>query len=79
MNDAFLGRGRTAATVIQTAPPAASDPSSGARGMRPGVVGEFTSGFSDAMRGRVSLIFLNTIVVAMLGFYLWTRRAQGGG
>lgn len=77
-NTAFLSRNRTALATVQTAAPPASDPASGFR-PAPGVVGELRQGFDDAMRGRVSLIFLEAVMVALIGFYLWTRRAQGGG
>jgi hypothetical protein len=30
------------------------------------------------MSGRISLAMLNSIVLAMVLFYIWTRNAQGG-
>jgi hypothetical protein len=53
------------------APPAASD--------RAGFVTEFSSGVSDVMQGRVTLIMLNTIVLGLVAFYIWTHDVQGGG
>lgn len=76
-NTAFLGRGRTtAAPTVQTAPPSGAVPGAAGGG---GVLVELQSGFSDAMRGRVSLLFLNSMILALVAFYVWTRRAQGGG
>ena len=75
-NTAFLGRGRSAAPTVQTAPPSGAVPNSGGSS---GALIELQSGFSDAAKGRISLIFLNSVIVAMIAFYLWTRRAQGGG
>ncbi len=33
----------------------------------------------DVMQGRVSLVALNSIVLLMVVFYIWTRSNQGGG
>lgn len=44
-----------------------------------GPVGEFSGEFGNAMSGRVSLLFLNTLILSLVLFYLWTRNAQGGG
>lgn len=47
-----------------------------------GVSVDFTSArseISDAMAGRVSLAILNSMILALVLFYFWTRRAQGGG
>ena len=33
---------------------------------------------SDAMAGRVTLAMLDLIVLALIGFYLYTKSAQGG-
>lgn len=76
-NADFLGRGRSIlAPAVQTAPPSGAVPGSAGGG---GALVELQAGLSDAMRGRVSLLFLNSVIVGMLAFYLWTRRAQGGG
>lgn len=45
----------------------------------PGALAEFSAGISDVMSGRMSLLILDTLILALLGFYLWTRNAQGGG
>lgn len=70
------------------APP--TSPSSGAGG--PGVLGGIgktaPSGLtiqpaiaevSDVTTGRITLGLINLTVLAMIGFYVWTRGAQGGG
>lgn len=59
--------------TVQTAPPPASDKSSQT------AYGEFTAGIRDVTQGRVSLLMLNTLIVLLILFYLWTRSAQGGG
>jgi hypothetical protein len=73
-NTAFLGRGRLPTVV--NAPPPGSVPTSAAR---PGIVGQLSGEVSEIMQGRLSLVMLNTITIGLVGFYLWTRRAQGGG
>ena len=30
------------------------------------------------MSGRISLAMLDLIILSMIGFYIWTRNAQGG-
>ncbi len=42
-------------------------------------IGEIKSGAADIMQGRISLIMLDTLVLVLLGFYVWTHNAQGGG
>lgn len=44
-----------------------------------GAISQFRGELSDAMSGRVSLLMLDTLVLALLVFYYWTRHAQGGG
>lgn len=34
---------------------------------------------SDAMNGRITLAVVNLVLLGLLGFYVWTRGAQGGG
>lgn len=34
---------------------------------------------TGALSGKVSLVFLELLVVAIVAFYLWTRSVQGGG
>lgn len=59
------------AATTQTAAPRASAPS--------GATSEFTSGVGDVTRGRVSLLMLDSLILALVVFYIWTHRAQGGG
>lgn len=33
---------------------------------------------SDAMAGRVTLAMLDLIILALIGFYVYTKSAQGG-
>jgi hypothetical protein len=40
---------------------------------------EFSSGVGDVTRGRVSLLMLDSLILALVVFYIWTHRAQGGG
>jgi len=70
-----LGRGAAGGAVgtVQTAPPPAADPSSSS------AYGEFRSGLGDVTRGRVSLLMLNSLILLLVVFYIWTRNAQGGG
>lgn len=81
MGSEFLNRGRTVPTVTMAAPsgtgaataPAAGGPSAS------GFVGEARQGLSDAMSGRVSLLMLNSMIIGLIGFYLWTHKVQAGG
>ena len=63
--------------AIVNAPPAA--PSNGSGG--PGILGikPAMSSLSDLTTGRVTLGLVNIAIVGMVGFYFWTRSAQGGG
>lgn len=38
-----------------------------------------SQGLGDVMQGRLSLIMLDTLLIAMIGFYLWTHSVQKGG
>lgn len=71
--DNVLGRAQGSATV-QTGAPPASDRSSSQ-----GAWGEFQSGVGDVTRGRVTLLMLDTLILLLVLFYIWTHRAQGGG
>lgn len=64
-----------AGPTVQTAAPPASAPGS----VQASAFGEFKSGITDVTQGRVSLLILDTLILLMIGFYLWTHRAQGGG
>ena len=46
---------------------------------RVGFLPEFKAGFGDVMEGRISLIMLNSMILALIGFYVWTHNVQGGG
>lgn len=70
--NATLGRGNSGGTV-QTSPPPASDRASLS------AYGEFTGGLGDVMKGRVTLLMLDTLILILIAFYIWTHRAQGGG
>lgn len=89
-NPAFLsvGRGITSVAVGNSVPGGISDPrdpmaggnrtllqSSGRVGFAP----EFLSGLGEVMQGRLSLLMLNSFIVLLLAFYVWTHRVQGGG
>lgn len=71
--NATLGRSGGGATVV-TGAPMASD-----RSAQQTAFGEFSSGVADVTRGRVSLLMLNSLVLLLVVFYLWTRSHQGGG
>jgi len=66
------GRGQASSPITSGTRAAASAPSAGP-------ISEFRGQFGDAMSGRVSLLFLNSAILALVLFYLWTRNAQGGG
>ena len=79
MGSEFLNRGRVA-TVTMAAPSgtgAATAPTAG--GPSAGFIGEAKQGLSDAMSGRVSLLMLNSMILGLIGFYLWTHKVQAGG
>lgn len=73
--NATLGRGTSGGTVT-TAPPAASDRSASQSN---GAYGEFVAGVGDVTQGRISLIILDTLILALVAFYIVTHRSQGGG
>lgn len=56
----------------------ASGPSAGVSAGGLTAVGEFTSGLSDLRTGQLSLLMLDTLVLALIGFYCWTRKVQAG-
>jgi hypothetical protein len=69
--NSVLGRG--SGGTVQTAAPPASDRANAT------AFGEFKSGVSDVTKGRVTLLMLDTLILLLVLFYLWTHRAQGGG
>lgn len=46
---------------------------------RVGAIGQFTTGVSDVMQGRLSLLMLDTLILLMIAFYIWSHKVQGGG
>lgn len=76
LSPSFLGSGargaiETRGTAVMPSGPVQPSSSS--------AVGEFRAGIGDAMSGRVSLLMLDTMVLALILFYYWTRHSQGGG
>lgn len=69
--NSVLGRTSMAGgvTTMQPSPPASA----------PSAAREFTSGLGDVTRGRVSLLMLDSLILLLVVFYIWTHRAQGGG
>jgi hypothetical protein len=67
-----LPRGAASGGTVTTAAPPASAPGASA-------YGEFRSGLGDVTSGRVSLLMLDTLILALVVFYVWTHRVQGGG
>jgi hypothetical protein len=63
----YAGAGATS----QMTPPPSSSPTS--------AVKEFRSGVGDVTRGRVSLLMLDSLILLLVVFYIWTHQAQGGG
>lgn len=62
--------------------PAAPGNGSGGPGTLPGTSISFAPALGelgDITTGRVTLAAVNLTILAMLGFYYWTRSAQGGG
>jgi hypothetical protein len=42
-------------------------------------IGQFRTELGTAMSGRVSLLMLDTLILGLVLFYIWTKNAQGGG
>ena len=85
----FLSAGRSGGSAPQnTSVGGVNDPrdpnSGGTRTLvqssgRVGFLSELGSGSSDVMQGRLSLLMLDTLVLGIVAFYIWTHRVQGGG
>jgi hypothetical protein len=76
--ESLMGRGRDGggiATVRTAAPPGASPQPD----TQVGIINEAQNQVGMVMEGRLTLIALNSLVVMLILFYLWTRRSQGGG
>jgi hypothetical protein len=71
LNRSGMGRGQSSSPITSSGTRAAAPSSS--------PVSEFRGEFGNAMSGRVSLLFLNSMILTLVLFYLWTRNAQGGG
>lgn len=75
------GMGRQGGGNVQ-APPTAPGNGSGGPGVLDTLTGGATGnvGGSDVVTvGRITLTLLDLTVLGLIGFYLWTRSAQGGG
>jgi hypothetical protein len=70
--NATLGR----TSYAGTGGPATQSP---ATASSPGATREFRSGLGDVTQGRVSLLMLDSLILLLVVFYVWTHRAQGGG
>lgn len=67
------------------APPTTPSNGSGGPGILGGPVGQTVNvqpaiaEISDVTTGRITLGLVNLTILLMIGFYAWTRSAQGGG
>jgi hypothetical protein len=68
----FLRPGKGQASSPITSGAAAAAPAGGA-------IGQFRTELGTAMSGRVSLLMLDTLILGLVLFYIWTKNAQGGG
>jgi hypothetical protein len=71
----FLSAAPTAPTV-QMSPSQSGSP---VVSNQPGALSEIRTGVSDVMHGQVSLLMLNSAILFLVAFYLWTHKVQGGG
>lgn len=81
-NNAFLLRGRTVPTVEMAPPSGEAGNGSAAAQPRSAVPQGISASVgvgSAVFSGRVSLGVLGGAILGMVGFYIWTRSAQGGG
>lgn len=76
MRPGFLspGMGRSGVSTVEVAPP---DPTNGVR-VAPGLRTEIATQTAGLLEGRISLLMLDTMILGLVLFYLWTRSAQGG-
>lgn len=80
-----LNRGNIRASsggTVATTPQAIEAGSTRIRGIPTpdaGFISEVKGGAADVMHGRITLIMLDTMILALLGFYVWTHSVQGGG
>lgn len=82
------GTARSRVSAIVQAPPTNPQSGSGGPGILAGLGDTATRSLSiapalaevsDATTGRITLGMVNLTILVMLGFYWWTRSAQGGG
>lgn len=79
----YRGIGGVGGLNVQ-APPLTPESGSGGPGPLGGIgqtvnVRPALSEISDVTTGRITLGMVNLTVLLMIGFYVWTRSAQGGG
>lgn len=71
----IAGHGYSSPTVL------ASGPGTGGGNGMAGLLqplSEVSSGLSDLRTGQLSLLMLDTMALALIGFYIWTRKVQAG-
>lgn len=78
MATSFVETVRRAGATVQTAAPGTTNTSSGMANAV-GAFGQFQSETSSLLQGKVSLLMLDTLVLALVVFYVWTHNVQGGG
>lgn len=66
------------------APPTSPQNGSGGEGRIAGIIPQINFGpalgeIGDVTTGRITLGMVNLTILALVGFYIWTRSAQGGG
>lgn len=66
------------------APPTSPQNGSGGEGRIAGIIPQFNFApaigeIGDVTTGRITLGLVNLTILALVGFYVWTRSAQGGG
>lgn len=72
--------GANGRATVNAAPTAPSNGSGGSGSLsvpRP-TFGAATAEISDVTTGRVTLGVVNLALIGLIGFYVWTRSAQGG-
>lgn len=88
MTPGFLKQGRGGFASTPTVTGGISDPRDPMAGgnrtlvqssSRVGFINELGSGFSDIWQGRLSLLMLNTLILILVAFYMWSHKVQGGG
>ena len=44
-----------------------------------GILGDFKNASSDVRQGRISVAVLESMLILLVLFYIWTHNVQGGG